>query len=113
MKKNIVITLALLVFCGCDDGANFYDGEIVVNKDCTTGSEFAGVEFDSDSIRCGRKSNVYFGLDGDETTIRSLFLFYDSDAQMILFGFWRQILLSWLIVKSLNILMKCCLDSSA
>lgn len=82
MKMFILIVIwVLLVFCSCGDGSNFYDYEIVVNRDCTTGSENAGVEFDLDSIRCGRKSNIYFGLDGDETTLKRLFLFYDSDAQ--------------------------------
>lgn len=89
MKMFILIAIWVsLVFCGCDDGSNVYDYEILVNRDCTTGDEFAGVEFDSDSIRCGIKSNIYFGLEGNETTLRRLVLFYGSDAQNTKDSLW-------------------------
>jgi hypothetical protein len=81
MKKNILIVILMaFAFWGCDDGSNLYDHEIVVNRDCTIGTENAGVEFDLDSVRCGRKSHAYFGLDGDETVLKRLALFSDGNA---------------------------------
>ena len=44
--------IVMIAFYGCDNGSNFYDREIVVSEDCTIGDR-VGVEFDSDSVRCG------------------------------------------------------------
>ena len=38
MKKTIVIALALLVFCACDEAYDPYEHEIVVSNDCSNGS---------------------------------------------------------------------------
>lgn len=62
--------------------------EIVVNNDCTTGSEITGIEFDSDSVRCGRKGHIYFGFDWEKEDDKSPFspitfyLLFDSSARV-------------------------------
>ena len=62
--------------------------EIVVNNDCTTGSEIIGIEFDSDSVRCGRKGHIYFGFEWEKEDDKSPFsqiifyLLFDSSARV-------------------------------
>ena len=79
----------MIAFYGCDNGSNFYDREIVVSEDCT----FSGnMSFDADSIHCGRKSNVYFGLDEIDETIQfsplGFYLFHDSASISTLDSIW-------------------------
>ncbi len=76
MKMFILITVLLsIVFWGCDDGDNLYDKEIVVNEDCTIGDR-VGLEFDSDSVRCGMNGSIYFGIDRIDENSFSPFAFY-------------------------------------
>ena len=93
MKKFILIFVLLsLAIWGCDDGDNLYDNEIVVSRDCTYGGE-TGVEFDSDSVLCGKKGNIYFGLGrvydpDDHTSPLGFYLFHDSSARNSLDSVW-------------------------
>ena len=62
MKKFIIIMITVLTaFYGCDNRSNIDNLEIVVSEDCTIGDR-VGIEFDSDSIRCGMNGNIYFGI---------------------------------------------------
>ena len=83
--------IVMIAFYGCDNGSNFYDREIVVSEDCTIG-DLVGLEFDSDSVRCGRKSDVYFGLgEIDESMLFSplgFYLFHDSGSISTLDSIW-------------------------
>lgn len=83
--------IVMIAFYGCDNGSDFYDREIVVSEDCTIG-DLVGLEFDSDSLRCGRKSNVYFGLgEIDESMLFSplgFYLFHDSASISTLDSIW-------------------------
>ena len=93
MKRFIFIAIFLsLTILGCDDGENLYDNEVVVSKDCTGGDKLTGIEFDSDSVRCGRKGNVYFGLDEIYDTIQfsplGFYLFHDSSVRNTLDSVW-------------------------
>ena len=93
MKKNLLIAVwVTIAVCACYDSYNSYDNEVVVSKDCTTGSEKAGFKFDSDSIRCGRKSNVYFGLGEIDETMQfsplGFYLFHDSGSTSTLDSIW-------------------------
>ena len=82
MKKNILVVLfAMLFFYGCNDVHNPYEHEIIVNRDCSMEAEFG---FDSDSIRCGKYGNIYFGvarLNDNDFSRFDLFLFSDSSAK--------------------------------
>ena len=84
MKKFIIIMIIVMIaFYGCDNGSNFYDREIVVSEDCTIGDR-VGVEFDSDSVRCGMSGNIYFGIGRKDESDFSPFAFYvfsDSGAK--------------------------------
>ena len=93
MKKNLLIAVwVTIAVCACYDSYNPYDNEVVISKDCTTGSEKAGFKFDSDSVRCGRKSDVYFGLgEIDESMLFSplgFYLFHDSGSISTLDSIW-------------------------
>lgn len=92
MKTIVHIAVfALFAFWGCDDGDSLYDNEIVVSRDCTYGGE-TGVEFDSDSVRCGEKGNIYFGLGRVYETVPfsalGFYLFHDSSAKNSLDSVW-------------------------
>ena len=63
MKKTIVIALALLVFCACDEAYDPYEHEIVVSNDCSNGSMDVWMTFDSDAVRCGANRDFYFGIE--------------------------------------------------
>lgn len=84
MKRFIsIIVLISLAILGCDDGDNLYDNEIVVSEDCTIGDR-VGVEFDSDSVRCGINGYIYFGIDRiDENSFSPFasYVFSDSGAK--------------------------------
>jgi hypothetical protein len=58
--------------------------EFVISRDCTSGDESSGIEFAEDSVRCGKKGNIYFGLGQIETDMLPHFdyyLFSDSGAK--------------------------------
>jgi hypothetical protein len=93
MKRFVLIAVFLsLAILGCDDGENLYDNEVVVNKDCTGGTKLTGIEFDSDSVRCGLKGNIYFGLDEIYDTMPfsplGFYLFHDSSVRYSLDSVW-------------------------
>lgn len=91
--KTFILIFVILTFAiwGCDDGDNLYDNEIVVSRDCTYEGE-TGVEFDSDSVRCGEKGNIYFGLGRVYETVPfsalGFYLFHDSSAKNSLDSVW-------------------------
>ena len=92
MKTIVLIAVfALFALWGCDDGVDLYDNEIVVSRDCTNGSE-TGVEFDSDSVRCGRNGSAYFGLGPIYDTMSfsplGFYLFHDSSILNSLDSVW-------------------------
>ncbi|WP_173467380.1 hypothetical protein [Fibrobacter succinogenes] len=66
--------------------------EFIMNRDCSSGTEIAGIEFDSDSVRCGEKGPIHFGLDPiDNSKVFSplgFYLFYDSDAYTTKDSLW-------------------------
>ena len=66
---------------GCDDGTVSHGDEIVVSRDCSTGSEKAGFKFDSDSIRCGNSGDIFFGLGwAGERYVSRIGLYWYSDS---------------------------------
>ena len=91
----------MIAFYGCDNGSNFYDREIVVSEDCTIGDR-VGVEFDSDSVRCGMSGNIYLVEKMKVIFLRLLFmcsLIVVRKIQGILYGFWKLILIGTTHVK--------------
>ncbi len=92
MKRFVLIAIFLsLAILGCDDGENLYDNEVVVSKNCTSGGK-TGFEFDSDSVRCGLKGDIYFGLDEIYDTMPfsplGFYLFHDSSVRYSLDSVW-------------------------
>ncbi len=91
MKQFILIVITAAVFWGCEDGAEFYNNEVVVSKDCTDGDE-TGMEFDSDSVRCGEKGHIYFGLgkvdEKNDFSPFKFYLFHDNEATKSLDSIW-------------------------
>ncbi len=84
MKKFIIIMITVLTaFYGCDNRSNIDNLEIVVSEDCTIGDR-VGIEFDSDSIRCGMNGNIYFGIgriDENDFSPFAFYIFSDSGAK--------------------------------
>ena len=84
MRKFILIFVFLsLAIWGCDDGDNLYGNEIIVSEDCTIGDR-VGVEFDSDSVRCGMNGYIFFGIERIDKNSFSPFasyVFSDSGAK--------------------------------
>lgn len=65
--------------------------EFVISRDCTSGDESSGIEFAEDSVRCGKKGNIYFGLGQIETDMLPHFdyyLFSDSGAKTTKDSLW-------------------------
>ena len=96
MKKAIVITLALLVFCACDEAYDPYEHEIVVSNDCSNGSMDVWMTFDSDVVRCGKSSDLYLGIewanvfDYPERFFNTvdMYLYSNGDANAIMDSVW-------------------------
>ena len=71
-----MIVIFVLLLWGCYDVNNHYENEIVVSKDCTNGGEKTGIQFDSDSVRCGRNGDIHFALDFVRDELFSPIAFY-------------------------------------
>lgn len=117
----LIAVFALFAFWGCDDSSSkpfeFYlqelsssssEGffietssssvnesvkisEVIASEDCTSGDESSGIEFAEDSVRCGKKGNIYFGLGQIETDMLPHFdyyLFSDSGAKTTKDSLW-------------------------
>ncbi len=121
-KFILIMVLLSLAIWGCDDSSSkpleFYSqklsssssddffiesssssvnepvktSEVLISEDCTSGDEIAGIEFDSDSVRCGRKGDFYLGLDLIDETNRlspiGFYLFADIDAKTTKDSLW-------------------------
>jgi hypothetical protein len=96
MKKTIVIALALLVFCACDEANEPYEHEFVVSNDCSNGSMDVWMTFDSDAVRCGANRDLYFGIewanvfDYPERFFNTvdMYLYSNGDANAIMDSVW-------------------------
>lgn len=96
MKKTIVIALALLVFCACDEANEPYEHEFVVSNDCSNGSMDVWMTFDSDAVRCGKCSDLYLGIewanvfDYPERFFNTvdMYLYSNGDANAIMDSVW-------------------------
>ena len=71
--------IVMIAFYGCDNGSNFYDREIVVSEDCTIGDR-VGVEFDSDSVRCGSPFAFYVFSDSGAKNTRDSVWILETDS---------------------------------
>ena len=91
MKQFILIVITAAFFWSCDDEAEFYNNEAVVSEDCTNGEE-TGMKFDSDSVRCGEKGHIYFGLgkvdEKNDFSQLNFYLFHDREATKSLDSIW-------------------------